>query len=220
MRPSKITFGVMSRADGSAEVYTGNTHVMAACYGAQSPKFSRCQTLFGMYLDIHINLLNSSGAIRDGVAGIEYTTRKGLSLVLHPHHCQNLVISLHLMVLDDDGGLEAAMLNAAFAALIDARIPMKDSIDPLTQSIWAVSACLTSKNVWLLDPDSAEESEGSVLCTRFVGDTESELVSSTISMKCGLTPEEVEEAVTELYRDAVSRLPAIVRQSLTATETK
>jgi len=135
LRKLHATVSVLQSADGSATFEMGNTKVMAAVFGpkeveqrsAMDPDRAivRCEYSMAAF---------STGERRKRGKGdrraLEISTviQNALEQTIMVELMPRTQIDVYIQVLQADGGTRCASINAAFLALADAGIPMKDMI--------------------------------------------------------------------------------------------
>ncbi|KAL1916759.1 uncharacterized protein VTP21DRAFT_5463 [Calcarisporiella thermophila] len=155
---------VLSRADGSARFDFGKTSVLCSVHGPAEVRL-REEKLDKATLDISILPLKGISGTKDRV--VEYFLRSTLEPVilttLHPRTC----IQVIAQVLQNDGCVLSAVINAASLALINAGIPMR--------SVPASVSCIVKDGNIILDP-AEEEMENSTSTHTFSFDSEGQLL--------------------------------------------
>jgi len=160
VRVFNSSLNVLSHADGSAYIEQGNTKVLAAVYGPSEPK-NRGRVQHDKLLvtcEFSVAPFSSTERRKRGKGDkrsleISFTIKKAMeSLILTTLHPRSEVfISLH--VLQSDGGIRAACMNAATMAIASAGIPMKDLLCGCS------AACVDGS--YLTDVNALEESTNS-----------------------------------------------------------
>ncbi|KZO96557.1 ribosomal protein S5 domain 2-like protein [Calocera viscosa TUFC12733] len=145
-------------ADGSASVSHGLTQVTACVYGPREAK-NRGQTMHDRALvNVEVSVAPWAGEMRrqrargdkrtlEFAASIKATFEPVIQTTLYPRS----EIHIHIHVLQLDGGLLQASINATTLALIDAGIPMLDYVSSLSAGLYLTTA--------MLDLTSIEESD-------------------------------------------------------------
>lgn len=135
VRKIRCSFGALSRADGSAYYEQGNTRVLAAVYGPREPT-SRARLLHDravVFAEFSVAAFASSARRRsrksdrrstDAAAAIK-AIFEGVILVKNIPRTQ---IDIYIQVLQNDGGVLVAAINAASLALVNAGVPMCDIV--------------------------------------------------------------------------------------------
>jgi len=170
IRPPVVEEGLLHRADGSARLTVGHTVVLAATFGpgasrgarpGDRPELLSIEVVFGG---------SGGGSASAGVpaekmasyrARLLEVLRCAVRLEAYPR-C-GLVVALR--VLRDDGGVFAALVNVACAALMDAGVEMH-CLPVGCAFAWARhsdggEAC--AHGDMIVDPDSAEEAKHSIV---------------------------------------------------------
>ncbi|SHO76193.1 Similar to S.cerevisiae protein SKI6 (Exosome non-catalytic core component) [Malassezia sympodialis ATCC 42132] len=141
-----------SRADGSAEVRQGLTHVYACVYGPMEPgRAARAPTVRQDRATIQVDIAVAPW----GAAERRYRARGDRQLVewanavrstfdpvVHTHLFPRAQIDLVVHVLQQDGGVLPAMIHACTLALMDAGIPMSDYVCAMTCGLHGETAML------------------------------------------------------------------------------
>nr|WCZ58711.1 exosome complex component RRP46 [Seculamonas ecuadoriensis] len=173
LRELSAEVGLLNRADGSASMSYDKTAVMVGVYGPREvPPRKEVQ---GKCV-IEATLRPRSGLPTNRDKEIERVLEGILEQVvmtaLHPRS----IISVIVQVLDDDGSLLAASVNATILALMDAGVPLR--------TVAAASSCCVAAdgNTLYIDPTLEEENsaasthtvvldgiQGSVLAVRSLG---------------------------------------------------
>jgi exosome complex component RRP41 len=166
LRRLRFSLGTIPQADGSCTLEQGNTVLGCAIYGPREPA-RRSQSLSSQ-AQIKVQLsttTNSSPASAEKAQGNKKKDRRILELqswirqtfesVICLQSYPRSEIQIHLQVLQLDGGLLAAAMNAATLALIDAGVQMNDYLTAVTVSEVDGSP--------ILDCNYMEESMGSDL---------------------------------------------------------
>ena len=147
LRQLGAELGMLSEASGSARFSQGNTMVMAAIYGPGQPKYLRHEDYEGLTIDVSCSLSLGGGTgggggdptavLNEGSNNIQATTEQQcaerqitkivranlldcIDISLFPRQ----LLSIKLTVLEDDGGVLVACVNAVSLALLNASIPM------------------------------------------------------------------------------------------------
>jgi len=199
LRPSRLTFDPISRSDGSVELVMGFTHILAAVYGLSTAPANRQSAVKGLNVDI--NMVN--GKLNDA-SSTENSIRKLVRTMIRGEECGAQSIQLYIVILNDDGSVEAAILSAVIGAIIRARPPLRSWMDD--QYFWAISALKNTDGDWILDPTKLEET---LSCqkpiTFLVGDAESRLVNKDLLKE----QPELETLPESIYSEAVNELSYI-----------
>ena len=157
MRPIKAEVGIVPNADGSAMFSFGDTIAIAAVYGPKKMHPQHQQDPEKGTLRCNYNMLSFSvnDRIRPGPSRrsteISKITGWALEPVLIIEKYPNLVIDVHINILQANASTRCAGINAAALALAHAGIPMKGLVS-------SVSVGKMDKTI-VLDLDKYEDSE-------------------------------------------------------------
>lgn len=135
VRQISCELGQFSRSDGSAVFEMGNTKVIASVYGpVQCPRRSdslhdRCvvmceYTVASFATSERKRHQKGDRRTKESSLLIKQTFEAAILTNLYPRS----QISIYLQVICDDGGAQAAAINAACLALVNAGIPMKEMV--------------------------------------------------------------------------------------------
>src|SRR3989344_4685210 len=156
-RPIEAKVGVINRADGSAMFRIGNTWAYAAVYGPRNlhPKFLQDPQKGILRCNYNMMPFSSSGErVRPGGSRrskeISLVTGKALLPVLNLDEYPNSVVDVFIELPQTEAGSRCAGICAAYMALADAGLDMKDLVA-------AVSVGKVSDKL-LVDLDYSEES--------------------------------------------------------------
>ena len=135
LRPIKIKVGVLEDADGSASVEWGGNKVVAGVYGPKEciPRHTenpfravvKCQYMMSTFssLEEHGRMGPSRRSIE-----ISKVIRQALENIIMVELFPKSQIEVYTIVLQADGGTRISALIASVAALVDAGIPIRDTI--------------------------------------------------------------------------------------------
>nr|CAG4649603.1 EOG090X0BHT [Scapholeberis mucronata] len=161
LRRIRCSLGIFAQADGSAYLEQGNTKVLAAVYGPHEIRGSKSKALHDKAF---INCQYSTATFSMGErkrrprgdrkstemsTHLEETFAAAIRTELYPRS----QIDIFVEILQADGGNYTACVNAAMMALVDAGVPLKDTVVSCTASL--------VKNVPLVDVNHVEQSGGS-----------------------------------------------------------
>nr|CAG4647320.1 EOG090X0BHT [Megafenestra aurita] len=161
LRRIRCSLGIFAQADGSAYLEQGNTKVLAAVYGPHEIRGSKSKALHDKAF---INCQYSTATFSMGErkrrprgdrkstemsTHLEETFSAAIRTELYPRS----QIDIFVEILQADGGNYTACVNAAMMALVDAGVPLKDTVVSCTASL--------VKNVPLVDVNHMEQSGGS-----------------------------------------------------------
>lgn len=138
IRPMKAEVGVVPNADGSAKFSFGNTIAMAAVYGPKEMHPQHKQDPEKGTLRCNYNMISFSVSdrIRPGPSRrsreISKITSWAIEPVLMIKKYPNMVIDVHIDIIQADASTRCAGINAAALALAHAGIPMKDMVSSVS----------------------------------------------------------------------------------------
>ena len=138
MRPMKAKVGIVPNANGSAMFSFGNTIAIAAVYGPRKMHPQHQQDPEKGTLRCNYNMLSFSVSdrIRPGPSRrsseISKITQWALEPVLMIKKYPNMVIDVHINILQADASTRCAGINAAALALAHAGIPMKNIVSSVS----------------------------------------------------------------------------------------
>ncbi|CAH1641786.1 unnamed protein product [Spodoptera littoralis] len=167
LRRIQCKLGVFTQPDGSAYIEQGNTKVLAAVYGPhQAAKSKSLQD--SVVINCHYSMATfSTGERKKRPRGgrkseaISMQLTQAITTAIKKELYPRSQIDVYLEVLQADGGVYSASVNAATLALIDAGIPMKAYLCSCTASI----AWKDGKPEPLVDVSHVEESAGGSVLT-------------------------------------------------------
>nr|CAH0106176.1 unnamed protein product [Daphnia galeata] len=161
LRRIRCSLGIFSQADGSAYLEQGNTKVLAAVYGPHEIRGSKSKALHDKaFINCQFSTATFSMGERkrrprgdrkstEMSTHLEETFSAAIRTELYPRS----QIDIFVEVLQADGGNYTACVNAAMMALVDAGVPLKDTVVSCTASL--------VKDVPLVDVNHVEQSGGS-----------------------------------------------------------
>jgi len=138
MRPIKAKVGVVPNADGSAMWQQGDTIAIAAVYGPKElhPRNKRDPETGMLRCTYNMNSFSVTERIRPGPSRRSMEINKIIEWALSPSvmlsKYANLVIDVHVNIIQADAGTRCAAINAAAMAIAHAGIPMKDIISSVS----------------------------------------------------------------------------------------
>lgn len=138
IRPMKAKVGIVPNADGSAMFQFGETIAIAAVYGPKKMHPQHLQNPEKGTLRCNYNMLSFSVTerIRPGPSRrsteISKITEWALEPILLIKQYQNMVIDVHINILQANASTRCAGINAAAMALAHAGIPMKDMVSSVS----------------------------------------------------------------------------------------
>lgn len=130
LRHIDIQTDTIDSADGSATFTQGNTKVLAYILGPKQTRFEKEKGKISCFFTFaHFS---TTGERKKVVRGDKKSSEfeefmKGmLESVILFENIPHSDVDVHIVVLQDDGSIESASINAVTLALIDAGVPMKD----------------------------------------------------------------------------------------------
>ncbi len=138
IRPMEAKVGVVPNADGSAMFRFGNTIAIAAVYGPKEyhPRNKRDPEKGTLRCTYSMLSFSVTDRIRPGPSRrsteISKITQWALEPVLMIDKSPNLVIDVHINILQANASTRCAGINAAAMALAHAGIPMKDLVSSVS----------------------------------------------------------------------------------------
>lgn len=161
VRRVRSQMGLFPRADGSALLEMGHTKVMAVVHGPREAPFKSATEHDAAVLECDFEIAafatperrkRRGGASDRRALEIETALRQSFESVIELHSYPRSLISLHVLVLQADGGLLPAALNAGMLALLDAGVACRDYV--------AACSVLHVQRTLVLDPCHAEMTSG------------------------------------------------------------
>lgn len=131
LRDIEFSLNLVESCDGSAFYRIGLTKVMALIDGPKQAKDKSEGVIRCFYRSAHFS---SSGERRKLTKGdkrsseFESTIQGIYEDVIRMEEISHSDIDIHVVVLQDDGSVESAAINAISLALVNAGIPMKDLV--------------------------------------------------------------------------------------------
>lgn len=133
VRKIRTQQGALARADGSAYYEQGHTRVLAAIYGPREPRVRSDATADRAQIRCDVSVANFASVRRrrggdrraQAVAAIVQRVFEGVVLLDSYARSQ---IDIYVQVLQNDGGLVVAAVNAATLALVNAGVAMSDLV--------------------------------------------------------------------------------------------
>lgn len=154
-KPISAKVGVVPNADGSAMYQSGKTIAIAAVYGPKElhPRNQRNPAEGTLRCDYGMLSFSVTDRIRPGPSRRSTEISKIMEWALEPvlmiDKFQNMVVDVHVSIIQADAGTRCAAINAAAMALAHAGIPMKSLVS-------SIAAGKLDKHV-VVDLDKAEE---------------------------------------------------------------
>lgn len=212
-REIKAEVGVIPNADGSAMFSFGDTIAIAAVYGPKQMHPQHSQNPEKGTLRCSYNMLSFSVAERARPGPnrrsqeISKITEWALEPILMIDKFPNMVIDVHIAILQANASTRCAGINAAALALAHAGIPMKDlvasvSIGKLDKQL--VVDLIKEEEDW-------EEGEGATdIPITFFANSDK---ITHLQLDGKISPEELKEAI-KLGRKATKKIYEIQKQAL------
>lgn len=203
LRPLTCEMGQLSRPDGSATTYQGDTCVIVSVYGPGEVRMNKEQ-LDRATIDVVYKPKSGLPACVDkGREKIIRNTCESVILAsLHPRSSLNITVQ----EIQDSGSFLAACINSCCLALLDASVSMKCTMA-------AVNCCIDTNNEIILDPTKHQEEVAKSTLT-FVFDSKDRNIVSILAegkytreqfQKCLVVCKEASESVFSFYRDSIKR---------------
>ncbi|KAL1521645.1 hypothetical protein AB1Y20_021302 [Prymnesium parvum] len=164
-RRLRLRLGASPGADGSAYVELGNTKVLATVSGPHESIRKGAHDAAALHVEL-TTLPFASGVYRahgrSDRASQELcaAVRKSFEAVVQLHLYARTQIDVAVCVMQTDGGVRSAVVNAVTLALVDAGVAMEDFL--CACSVGAVGGVL------LLDPNAQEDQAGSELSIAYL----------------------------------------------------
>lgn len=157
VRPPHLQVSVLSNAQGSAYVELGNTKVMVGVFGPRESDTAHRDGFAPngrVNVDVSIVALPAKSKVgprkTTEETAIARTIQSALSSVILLEKFPKLVLDINCTVLEKDGSVASALINAATLALLDAGIEMKDMVS-------SCSIALQEGDTVVMDPTGVEE---------------------------------------------------------------
>jgi len=149
LRDINIDFSSQGTADGSASVSHGLTQVLVSVFGPREAKM-RSQTIHdraNINVEVSVAAFSSGERRRRGRADrrnleLVATIKSTFEPVIQTHLYPRSEINVYVQVVQQDGGLLQACINATTLALITAGIPLYDFVCAVTGGVHSVSPML------------------------------------------------------------------------------
>ena len=138
LRPVKAKVGIVPNADGSAMFSSGDTIAIAAVYGPkkmhpqhqQNPEKGTLRCTYSM-ISFSVSDRIKPGPSRRSME-ISKITEWALEPALMLEEYPNMVVDVHINIIQADAGTRCAGINAAAMALAHAGIPMKSMVSSVS----------------------------------------------------------------------------------------
>ncbi|XP_028818336.1 exosome complex component RRP46 [Denticeps clupeoides] len=194
---------LLSKPDGSASYFQGDTNVLSGVYGPAEVKVSK-EIYDRATLEVLIQPKVGLPSVRERAREqcVRETCEAVLLSTLHPRSSLTLI----LQVIHDDGSLLSCCLNAACMALMDAGLPMSCLFCGITCSISVDGQIIT-------DPTAEQEKESRALMTFAIDSAQKGVLMATTKgsfsvtelQECIAVSQKASERIFQFYRDSVFR---------------
>lgn len=153
-RPISMNIGGVHEVDGACKYLQGKTSVLATVVGPVVPKFQRHELTDKGKVEIEVNYasnienLNENRSGSDELAITSYLKRTIIPCIQLDVYPRKLIV-IQILILQNEGSVVSAAVNATILALINAGIPMLYFMTCVELAV--------SNAAILLDPTSEEE---------------------------------------------------------------
>eukprot|EP00658_Telonema_sp_P-2_P032748 TRINITY_DN2416_c0_g1_i2.p1 TRINITY_DN2416_c0_g1~~TRINITY_DN2416_c0_g1_i2.p1 ORF type:complete len:271 (-),score=65.37 TRINITY_DN2416_c0_g1_i2:82-894(-) len=156
-RAAACELGNLSRADGSARWSSGKTEVLVAVWGPMEAT-ERDENFAEATVEVQYRPISGLAGDRERhyEETIQSVVKAAMVLSAHPR----CAFSLTVQVVEDDGAVLSAAINAAFLALVDAGAPLRTS--------FCAASCACKGSEIMADPTREEEEEGAAVLTAVI----------------------------------------------------
>jgi len=212
IREMSAEVGVVPNADGSAKFSFGKTVAIAAVYGPGKMHPQHSQNPEKGTLRCNYNMISFSvtDRIRPGPSRrsteISKITEWALEPVLMIKKYPNMVIDVHIHILQADASTRCAGINAAALALAHAGIPMKEMVSSIS------IGKLDKQLVVDVDKDEEDWEEGEGATDIPITMTQSDKITH-IQLDGKITDEELKQAI-ELAKKATKEVYEVQKKAL------
>ncbi|EED91989.1 predicted protein, partial [Thalassiosira pseudonana CCMP1335] len=132
LRPLSAELSPLHRADGSASLKCGNTHIMVAIHGPIAPRISHREKYDRAVVNVAFSkglMMMAGSAAGGGSSGdvVEHDTADGdaLSSCIMLEKYPRCVIQVVIQIVQADGSVLGSATNCAVMALMDAGVAMR-----------------------------------------------------------------------------------------------
>lgn len=161
LRPMSSELGHLTRSDGSAMLFQGDSCVITSVHGPGEVKVNKEQIGKATVEVVYKPRSGLPGCLEKSTEELLRNTCETVLLAaLHPRSAVNVTVQ----EIQDSGSFLAACINCCCLALLDASMSMK-------YTMAAISCCIKDTGVVTIDPTLKEE-ENSRACLMFVFDSE------------------------------------------------
>jgi exosome complex component RRP41 len=218
LRPFSVELGLISEADGSAAVSFGNTKVVASLVGPAQPKYGRHELYDRAAIEFDIQItaktIVEGSDVMQQKKRYEQFLKDALEGCIDATKFPRTLILFNVLMVNNDGSLLEAAVNACVLAVLDAGLPML--FVPTAIAISSFGAQSTETSL-LVDPTLAEETDSSANCTIVLRVSSGSDRSSVIATECtGLISVEAYKAANELAVLNCQTLLATMRRFMEA----
>lgn len=209
LRRMQCRFGVVREAEGSVTFESGNTQILAAAFGPRDQKHRTDGKTASVYCQVSAAPFSTGErrkrSRRDRLTReLAQVVKGAVQTIVLTELFPGCRIDVFLHVLQADGGILSAALNATVLAVADAGIPMHDCCG-------AVSFGLL-ENTILLDVNHLEESAGGALATVLIQRRLENVV--TLHLERGkLNLDQLEEGMS-IAKEGAKATAAFIRERL------
>ncbi|GAM27471.1 hypothetical protein SAMD00019534_106470, partial [Acytostelium subglobosum LB1] len=208
IRRLNMRMGVFSRADGSAYYEQGNTKIAVAVYGPREVASNQRALHDRAVVNCDFSVATFSSSSERKIRGkgdkqsfeIAALIKQAFESTIQVNLFPRSQIDIYIQVLQSDGGLKAAAINAATLAAVDAGLPMRDF----------VCACSATyiEGVPLLDLNHMEERSGGADLLLSVQPQLGGVISLNMESK---VPQDMFESVLELANKGCMKIFALMQ---------
>ena len=194
--------GILSQPDGSANLYHGDTSILAAVYGPTQVRINKEKidkaTVEVLY-KAKVGLPSCNDKFQQDF--IRNTCETAIITSLHPRTAINIIIQ----EMHNSGSLLACSINAAFLALLDACVPLQFTVV-------AVCCAIDTEGEITLDPKLNQEKTASAIMTFAFDSKDKNLIMSNTS---GIYTKEKYQICLALCREASAQIFCSYREAIT-----
>ena len=122
LRRMTATLGVVPCMHGSAEFRLGLTRVLASINGPREPLFQRQQLVDEPCVEVTVT--PSSGPRTKFTQHLQHSLSVCLAKILDATVLAGCLVSVYVQIVQDDGGVASACMNACVLAFLEAGIPL------------------------------------------------------------------------------------------------
>ncbi|XP_052771207.1 exosome complex component RRP46-like [Mya arenaria] len=203
LRPMKCELGQLTRPDGSATLFQGDTCVMTAVYGPGEVRMNK-ELIGQATVDIVFKPKSGLPACAEKYTEVTLanTCETVLLASLHPRSAINLTVQ----EVQNSGSFLATCVNSCCLALLDASMNMNATVA-------AVNCCITKENDIVVDPSSKDEENSRASLTFVFESVKKDIITTSAQgqfsaeefQSCLITCREATASVFQFYRDTITR---------------